>query len=91
MDRFEPAKIAIGDEFRVKSGFNASGVNVPAGIVVRVMGVNEYVEERVYQLTINLLQIHPPGGSILWGRSHPLDQRTLDEFLERIGGQAGNT
>lgn len=81
---FVPADLKQGDVLRVKCSFNASGMMVPAGIIVRVLGISERVEERVYDLTIHLLQIEPPGGSILWGRMNPLDQRTMDEFLERI-------
>lgn len=81
---FVPAKIEKGDRFRVKQAFYASGVAVRAGQTLRVDWVTEHVEDRIYRLDIAITPIDPPGGTIIWGRSHPLEQGYLDEILERI-------
>lgn len=81
---FQPAQIAAGDVFRVRQTFYASGAAVQAGWVVKVLSVNTRVEDRVFDLTIHLLRLDPPGGSILWGRSHLLDQAYLMEIFERV-------
>lgn len=84
LERFTPADIKAGDVLRVRETFYASGVAVQAGWVVKVMSVDTRVEERIYDLTIHLLRWEPPGGSILWGRTSPLDQRTMDQYFERV-------
>ena len=83
MNDFQPAQLETGSVYRVRQTFYASGVPVQAGTTVRVEWVNVRVEERIYELTIALFALDPPGGTILWGRSHPLDQAYVDELFER--------
>ena len=71
-----------GQILRVRETFYASGASVRAGTIVRVDWVNLRVEERVYDLTIALTPIDPPGGTILWGRSHPLEPSYLAQIFE---------
>jgi hypothetical protein len=84
MEEFVPAKIQKGARYRVKQTFYASGVAVRAGTTIRVEWVNTHVEERVYQLDIAVTPIEPPGGTIIWGRTQPLEQKYLDEILEPV-------
>ena len=81
---FIPAELVEGGTYRVRETFYASGAAVQAGWVVRVDWVRTHVEERIYQLDIALTPIEPPGGTIIWGRSHPLEQKYVDQILQRI-------
>ena len=75
-----------GQTLRVRETFYASGVAVPAGWVVRVDFVDELVDPdaRRYELTVALTPLHPPGKTILWGRSHPLDETYLAQIFEPL-------
>lgn len=81
---FVPAELVQGATHRVKETFYARGAAVKAGWVVRVDWVTLRVEERIYDLSVGLTPIDPPGGTIIWGRSHPLEQRYVDQILERV-------
>jgi hypothetical protein len=81
---FVPAELVKGAHYRVKETFYASGACVRAGWVVRVDWVTLRIEERIYDLSIGLTPTEPPGGTIIWGRSHPLEQRYVDQILERV-------
>jgi hypothetical protein len=76
------ASLEKGQRLRVRETFYASGVPVRAGQVVQVDWVDVQVEERIYRLTVSLTPIDPPGGTILWGRDHPLDADYLAQIFE---------
>jgi hypothetical protein len=61
----------------------ASLACVQAGWVVRVDWITEDVNpaQRRYQLTVALTPVEPPGGTILWGRSHPPEESYLDQIF----------
>lgn len=69
---------------RVKEGFSASGVMVTAGTVVHVDWINELwePENRRYEITVALTPVEPPGLTILWGRSHPIDDAYANQLFE---------
>lgn len=81
---FRPAKIEVGDRFRVREVFYAAGIAVPLGSIVRVMAVNERVEERIFELTIILQTLDAPVRSFIWGRTSPLDQKYLEQIMEKL-------
>lgn len=81
---FRPAKIEVGDTFRVREVFYAAGVPVPLETIVRVMAVNERVEERIFELTIILQTLEAPVRSFIWGRTSPLDQEYLEQIMEKL-------
>jgi hypothetical protein len=76
-------KLEKGQRLRVRETFYASGVAVQAGWVVRVDWITEDVnpDERRYELTVALTPVEPPGGTILWGRSHPPEESYLDQIF----------
>jgi hypothetical protein len=41
-----------------------------------------HVEDRIYDLTVSLTPVEPPGRTILWGRTHPLDEAYLAQLFE---------
>lgn len=83
-ERFIPGNLDEGASYRVKQTFYASGVPVHTGTVVRVDWVRDHAEDRIYRLDIALTPIDPPGGTIIWGRTHPLEQRYVDETFEKV-------
>ena len=77
-------ELAKGQRLRVRETFYASGVPVRAGQVVQVDWVDVQMEERIYRLTVSLTPIDPPGGTILWGRDHPLDAAYINQIFEPV-------
>jgi hypothetical protein len=75
-----------GQRLRVRETFYASGVAVQAGWVVHVDWINEIVDPdaRRFELTVALTPIEPRGGTILWGRSHPLEEAYLDQIFTPV-------
>jgi hypothetical protein len=76
-------KLEKGKRLRVREGFYASGVAVQAGWVVHVDWISEILDPdaRRYELTVALTAVEPPGKTILWGRSHPLEEAYLDQIF----------
>jgi hypothetical protein len=76
-------KLERGQRLHVRETFYASGVPVKAGQVVHVDWINEVVDpdNRRYEMTVSLTPVEPPGGTILWGRSSPLDEAYLDQLF----------
>src|SRR5262245_54859865 len=76
-------KLQKGQRLRVRETFFASGVPVQAGWVVHVDWVTETADpdNRRYEVTVSLTPVDPPGRTILWGRSHPLEDAYLDQIF----------
>ncbi len=79
-------KLEKGMQLRVRETFYASGVPVMAGWVVRVDWIDELCDpdNRRFELTVSITPTDPPGLTILWGRTSPLDEAYLDQLFERV-------
>ena len=82
---FIPATIVVGSTYRVRQTFYPSNVPLAVGTVVRIDWDRVRVEERIYERSIGLTPLDPPGGTIIWVRSHPLNQAYFDQILGPCG------